>query len=265
MTSSESAAGLRRGPRRWYLAAGLPLVLGALVLAATACAGGSDDAAGDPDLRPAARRRGPVTTGFETGLPAGTSSGQAGVTAAAAHSGTRGLEVRARGGEAYLRWDTDALGEGPYWSMRAWVRVVGWTDGESVDLFTVRNGEQRNNFDLFVAEPGRRFMWDVYRENFGESGAPVIPGQWYLVEARGSFAGRTSSAEVRIGGVDQPPVSSPGQAPSVARELVLGSMGTDKTNTVQFDDVAIAVSDAPLPFLGAPATAGPAATQVVQP
>jgi hypothetical protein len=207
-----------------------------------------------------------MTTGFETGLPEGTSSGRAAVIGSAAHTGARGLEVRARGGEAYLRWDADTLGgEGPYWSFRAWVRVVDWTDGQSVDLFTVRNREQRNNFDLFVAAPGRQFMWDVYRENFGQSAAPVTPGQWYLVEARGSFAGGTSTAEVRIDGVDQAAVSSPGQVPTVAREFVLGSIGTDKTNTAQFDDVAIAISDAPLPFLGVPATPGPAPEPVVQP
>jgi hypothetical protein len=196
-----------------------------------------------------------VGTGFESGeLPAGTDAGGALVVATAARSGAHGLEIRARGGEAYLRWDADVLGgPAPYWSFRAWVRILDWTDRESVDLFTVRNREVVNNFDLFVGAPTRRFQWDIFRRDFGEAAGGLVPGAWHLVEARGSFAGSTFTAEVRIDGVAQTPVASTGQVPSAVSEFVLGSIGTSKTNTAQFDDVAVAVGDAPLPFPADPA------------
>jgi hypothetical protein len=257
MTSSTSAATGRAGTRRRAAAAlGLALLLG---LGATAC--GVDDGNAEAGNRRADVRRGPVSVDFEAAtLPDGTRAEQAELVAAAAHDGAQGVEIRARGGEAYVSWDTAALGDGPYWSFRAWVRVVDWTDGESVDLFTVRNGEVVNNFDLFVAAPNRNLMWDLFREDFAETAAAIVPGQWHLVEARGSFAGSTYAAEVRIDGVVQPSIRSTGQVPSHVSEFVLGSIGTEKTNTTQFDGVAITVGDAPIPFLaptGAPSTTPP--------
>ncbi len=132
------------------------------------------------------------------------------------------------------------------------MRVVAWTPGESVDLFTVRNREITSNFDLFVGAGDRAFQWDLFRENSDRAPGAVEPGRWYLVEARGSFATTTSTADVHIDGVPEPSIASPGQTPSAVRELVLGSIGTKKTNRVQFDGVRVAVGDAPLPFLGAP-------------
>jgi hypothetical protein len=242
-TSAHSGGGTRR-----LVALGLVLGLG---LTGAAC-GGDDGDAGSP--KPAAVRRGPVSVDFESGaLPGGTEAHQAEIVAGAARNGGRGLEIRATGGEAYVSWDSARLGgDGPYWSFRAWMRIVDWTDGESVDLFTVRNGEVLNNFDLFVGSPNREIQWDLYRGDAGQTAAPLVPGQWYLVEARGSFAGSTYRAEVRIDGVDQTGIVSPDQVPSAVREFVLGSIGTAKTNTVQFDDISVALGAGPLPFLGPP-------------
>jgi hypothetical protein len=265
MTRSERPP-VGRGRRGFLaLALGVPLVT-----AASAC-GGDAGAERDPtpasSARTAAVDRGPRVTGFEAGeLPQGTESASVALTAAAARSGGQGLEVRARGGDAYLRWDAAALGgERPYWSFRAWVRIVDWTEGQSVDLFTVRNRDVTDNFDLFVGEPNRDLMWDLYREDFAETAVPVTPGQWYLVEARGSFGAPTFAAEVRIDGVPQRPLASPGHRPSAATEFVLGSIGTAKTNTTQFDDVAIALGDAPLDFLGLPGVTGAAASTGARP
>jgi hypothetical protein len=222
----------------------------ALCVAATpllaACGDGGADAS--PSTRPAARG---LEADFESGAPDGwTEISGATVTADAAHEGRAGLEISARGSEAYARWA--APGDLPYWAFRAWVRVAAWTPGESVDLFTVRNREITNNFDLFVGAGDRAFQWDLFRENAGRAPGPVELGRWYLVEARGSFAGTTSTAEVRIDGVPQPPIASPDQPRSAVRDLVLGSIGTTKTNRVQVDDVQVEVDDAPVPFLGAP-------------
>jgi hypothetical protein len=202
---------------------------------------------------PGASTRTP-TTDFETGATEGwTETAGATVVPDAAHDGGFGLDVTADRSDAYARWV--APEDLPHWSFRAWVRVVAWTPGESVDLFTVRNRELTDNFDLFVGAGDRAFQWDLFREDSARAPGTVEPGRWYLVEARGSFARTTSTAAVRIDGVTRPSIASPGHARSAVRELVLGSMGTKKTNRVQFDDVAVEVGDEPVAFLGAPGSA----------
>jgi hypothetical protein len=213
-----------------------------------ACGDGGADAS--PSPRPGPRS---LTTGFESGgLHGWTEAEGATVTSAAAHAGGAGLELRSVGGDAYVRWA--APGDLPNWTLRARVRVLASTPGESVDLVTVRNREITNNFDLFVGAGDRAFQWDLFREDSARAAGTVEPGRWYLVEARGSFAGPTSTAEVRIDGVPQPSIASPGQPRSAVRDLVLGSIGTQKTNRVQFDDVDLAVGSRPVPFLDAPGT-----------
>jgi hypothetical protein len=230
---------------RWVLLIALCVATGVPLLAGCGSDGGADaSTAPSSPVRPRS-----LTTGFETGAAEGwTETAGATVTADAAHTGGFGLDVTANRSDAYARWV--APEDLPYWSLRAWVRVVASAPGESVDLFTVRNREITNNFDLFVGAGDRAFQWDLYRENAARAAGMVEPDRWYLVEARGSFAGTTSTADVRIDGVPQPSIASPGQPRSAVRELVLGSIGTKKTNRVQFDDVAVQVGDEPLAFLG---------------
>jgi hypothetical protein len=217
----------------------------------TGCGDGGDADAGTTGPPASARPRA-LETDFEAGTTAGwTSTAGATVTETAAASGAFGLDVTAEASDAYARWA--APGDLPFWSFRARVRVVAWTPGESVDLFTVRNREITDNFDLFVGGTDRAFQWDLFREDSARAGGSVELGRWYLVEARGSFATTTSSAEVRIDGVPQPGIASRGRPASAVREFVIGSVGTTKTNRVQFDDVRVQVSDAPVALLGPPA------------
>ena len=197
---------------------------------------------------------GRVSTSFDTAAALGRAEFKgASVTTAAAHGGSGGLEVRSTGGDAYVRWDAGVLGEGhPYWTFRAWMRVVDWTPSESVDLFTVRNLEVTNNFDLFVGAPYRRLQWDLYRQNSAQA-PPFKLGRWYFIEAKGSFATSTFTAEVRIDGLTQPSIRSTDQTPSAVSEFILGSIGTAKNNRSQFDDLHVELADSPLPFLGLPA------------
>jgi hypothetical protein len=231
---------------RCVLAVALCVAVAVPILSGCGSDGGAD--ASTTPSTPARPRS--LSTGFETGAAEGwTETAGATVTPGAAHAGGFGLDVTADRSDAFARWVAPV--DLPFWALRAWVRVVSWTPGESVDLFTVRNREITNNFDLFVGAGDRAFQWDLFREDAGRAAGAVEPGRWYLVEARGSFAGTTSTAEVRIDGVPQPSIASPGQARSVVRELVLGSIGTKKTNRVQFDDVRVEVGDAPVAFLGA--------------
>lgn len=225
-----------------------------LALTLAACGGSSSpaaDGAGPTTTATVVRSRS-LDTGFESGTTEGlTDSGNAEVTHGAAKTGSYGFDVDARASNGYGRWDAEPDGvKRPYWSFRAWVRIVSWTPNESVDLFTVQNLEAKNNFDLFISAPSRAFQWDLFRENSGRSQGEVELARWYLVEARGSFASETSTADVRIDGVDQPSIASPGQPPSAVKEFVLGSVGTAKTKHAQFDDVRVEVADEPIAFFG---------------
>jgi hypothetical protein len=236
--------------RALALACGL-LVLG-LPFGAFACSSAdgttasSDTHSDSPD--------GKVSTGFEKADVLGRADYErVSLTPDAAKNGAAGLEVRPTASDAYLRFGSDELGDDhPYWTFRAWMRVVAWTPTESVDLFTVRNLATRNNFDLFVAAPNHDLRWDIFRENSEATGEPIQLEQWYLVEAKGSFATSTFTADVRIDGVNQPSITSPGQQPSAVKDFILGSLGTAKTHRIQFDDVSVEVADSPRPFLGAP-------------
>jgi hypothetical protein len=234
----------------------LALVCGLLVLGlpfgAFACSSAdgttdsSDSDSGAPD--------GKLATGFERADILGRAdSERVSLTPDAAKGGATGLEVRPTASDAYLRFGSDVLGEDhPFWTFRAWMRVVAWTPTESVDLFTVRNLAARNNFDLFVTAPDHDLRWDIFRENSEATGTAIRLDRWYLVEAKGSFATSTFTADVRIDGVDQPSIASPGQTPSAVKDFILGSLGTSKTHRAQFDDVSVELGDAPLPFIGPP-------------
>jgi hypothetical protein len=237
--------------RRGAVALGLVL---ALSIPALACGSDHSSPTGASSAHPNSNpRTGPVTTGFDRPAALGRAEVKgASITADAAHDGTGGLDITSTGGDAYIRWNAGILGEGhPYWTFRAWMRVVDWTRGESVDLFTVRNVEVKNNFDLFVGAPYRRLQWDLYRENSGEA-PPFELGRWYLIEAKGSFKTSTYTADVRIDGQTQPSIASTDQPPSAVSEFILGSVGTAKSNRAQFDDLRIELGDEPLPFLGGP-------------
>jgi hypothetical protein len=236
---------MRRVPTRAALVLALVLATVLSSCGGSAPAPGRDARAGRSSAVPSADS---VRTGFEDGgLAAFPDATSARVGHGAAHTGSFGLDVDARGASAYVRW-VPRPGR-PWWSFRAWVRIVSWTRAESVDVFTVRNGNVVNNFDLFVDTPRRSFRWDLYRGDTAHARRTVRIGRWYLVEATGSFATDTYRADVRIDGVDQPGISSHGQRPSTVQDLVLGPGGTTKTNRIQFDDVEFQVSSHPLGYL----------------
>ena len=235
--------------------AGTGALLVALAAAATGC-GGSDGAAtpGSSAAPPSTTRPAPthLEVDFEDGGLGGVSDhDRARVVGEAARTGELGLEIDAATSGAYVRW-VPPTGH-RFWSLRGFVRVVAWTDRESVDLFTVQNSRTTNNFDLFVTAPARAFQWDLFREDDGRTAAPVELGRWYLVEAHGEFGADASAAEVRIDGVPQPAIRSSGQPPATVQDFVLGSIATAKTKRAQFDDVRFEVADAPLGFPGPPA------------
>lgn len=236
-------------------ATGAVLVALAAVLVA-GLAGCGDGAATPAPTTGSPSSSGPAAARFEADFESGTLAGwtdhgRARVTAGAARTGAFGLELDAAASGAYVRWVPPP--DHHFWSLRGFVRVVSWTDGESVDLFTVQNSRRADNFDLFATAPARAFQWDLFREDEGRTTAPVELGRWYLVEAHGEFGADSSRAEVRVDGALQPAIASRAQPPASVWDFVLGSIATVKTKRAQFDDVRFEVADAPLGFPGPPA------------
>lgn len=263
----------RRNDARCAVAVAAALTI-AVALVPLGCGGSGDPSAAAPHSStvPSVSASAPsrsLTTGFEDGsLRLLTDHTRARVARAAAKHGSFGLEVDAAGGDAFALWNAPTDGTArSWWSFRAWIRVVSWSRAEAVDLFTVRNTRITNNFDVFVDTPtastagstkpggtrARRVLrWDLYRGDTARSRGRVELGRWYLVEANGSFATDTYTAEVRIDGVAQRPITSDGQPPAAVRDVYLGPGGAAKTQRVQYDDVKIEVADRPLERIGPP-------------
>jgi hypothetical protein len=185
----------------------------------------------------------------EAGTLAGIStSAGASVASAAARYGANGLRIDATAASGYARWGTDAVPQGQtHASVRLWVRVNSREAGESVDIVTVGNNLQSANFDLFVSGTNDRFRWDLFRDDWDQTSWAVTFGRWYLVEAQVEFDGAVHSAAVRIDGVHQGTISSAGTDTTV-RMLTLGTT-VAKTHQQDYDDVELAVDDAPSGWL----------------
>jgi hypothetical protein len=223
----------------------------AVAIVPLACgSSGADTHAAGPPTTPRQSVRHPlsITTGFEGGTSGPINDQEhAQVTRSAAKNGSFGLDVHSSGAGAYAIWTPGPPNPNrSWWSFRAWVRITSWTTLEAVDIVTVRNLQEKNNFDLFVDAPQRSFRWDLYRGNTARDEAPVSLDHWYLVEATGTFAAGTYHADVTIDGVVQPAITSTDQVPSAVKDVTFGPGGTPKTNEVQYDDVRIVVADHPL-------------------
>ena len=198
--------------------------------------------------------RGPVpdvfADGESSGLGGATASANASTVAAAAHSGGGGVRVAATNAPGNVRWDDTVVPQGrQFASGRFWVRVNSRAANESVDLFTVANALGSRNFDFFVSATTGRFQWDIFNQATDRTSFAVTFGQWYLVEVRLEYQGSTHTARVRIDGIDQGTITSPG-TPTTVASLTVGSM-TNKTHSQDYDDIALVVGDADPGWLGA--------------
>ena len=236
-----------RARRRPRLGAALPL-LGALTLV-FAFTG----------VAPASAASSYLEADGESGtvMPPWSASAGAEVSSSAAKTGSRGYVVRGAGSEGYLRWSDTAVEQGhAAFSVRAWVQVKSRGAGESVDLITVTNETGVNNFDFFVTGSSSQFKWDLLQTDTGQSNFVVESNRWYLVEARGEFAGSTYNASVRIDGVEQQSISSPGLPATTVRSMWLGT-SLPKTHEQWYDDVALRVGDGTVDYLGTTAATAP--------
>jgi hypothetical protein len=169
---------------------------------------------------------------------------------AARYTGSYGMDARSAGTPSWAAWGSGWLAQNHrYWSFAAFVKVVSWTSGQAVDLFTVQNATKAHNFDLFVDKYNHKFRWDLYQANTAYSSNVVQLGKWYLVQAYGDYGSSTYTASVRINGVTQPAISSTNQTTSTTSEFMMGTASSSKTNEKYYDDVKVEVGDVPLSYI----------------
>lgn len=196
-----------------------------------------------------------LATGFETGTLSDVSgtSANAVVGGSYAKTGSYGLALTASSSIAFAKFDNTQISQGyGYFTVRANVKVVSSTAGESVDLLTVKNAAGVNHFDIFV-NPSGSFQWDLLGANSAVSTTKAAVGTWYLIEAKGYFGSSTYKADVRINGVAQTSITSVSQTPTAVSQYIFGSNGNIRTNKKFIDDAAVAVSGSALNYLGPPA------------
>lgn len=155
-----------------------------------------------------------------------------------------GYEIKAYGEPGFLAWK-DAIPSGrSYFSVKAWVQLKDRGRGESVDLFTVRNGRGSEHFDFFVTGDTSTFKWDLFHEDFDSAGFPVQMHRWYLIEVVGGFAGGRYSATVRIDGVPQGTIVTEARKPTTVKSFWLGTVNA-KTHRQFYDEMQVRVGRAP--------------------
>lgn len=190
-----------------------------------------------------------LTFDAESGsLASASSKTRAWAVPGARRNGMRGLYLSATRQPSYVRWGSGSIPQGRrHAAAKAWIRIGSHRASESVDLLTIANARNSRNFDFFVSAETGRFQWDIYRTSEDRSNFVAQQGRWYLVEVRVSFAGSQHTAEVRIDGVHQGTISSPGWDTTV-RSVSVGSF-TAKTHAQDYDDIAVDVSHSPAPWI----------------
>jgi hypothetical protein len=220
----------------------LALTAGAVALVASSLAAASPAGAAASTSR---------SDDFESGtLHAWSSTASASAQPSAALHGSYGARISAVNAPGYLRWSGAAIQNGHHYAtFRAYVDVISHAAGQSVNIVTIKNSNMVNNFDMFVSGSTGRFRWDLRNADSHQSSFVVQTGRWYLIEVQCSFAGSTYNANVRIDGVNQSSIASTGQVSATVRDIWVGA-ATRRTHVQYYDDVAVAVGDASLGYLG---------------
>lgn len=194
---------------------------------------------------------------FESGtLSAWNTTSNASADSISAKSGLYGGDVNSSAATGYLNWTTTAISQShQYGVFRAWIKPVSVNSGESLDLISLTNTLNVNNFDFFIAGSGvdtGKFKWDLANANAATTSYTVTLGNWYLVEARVFYGSAgTYTADVQINGVPQTSITSTGMSAATVKSLWLGSNGA-KTHRQYYDDVRLDVADTSPSYLGAP-------------
>ena len=170
-----------------------------------------------------------------------------------AHSGHYGARAVARPDRpAYFKWTAPKVVQDKrYARIGGWFRVDKKTAGESIGLFSLKNANGSNHFDVFRDPSSGRFEWDLYRNDSGSSTMRARVGKWYYIEALVDFGGEggtTYIAQVRINGVDQPTITSEDQDGTTVHSAYFGDNETGKTNAREYDSLFLELADHPLTF-----------------
>jgi hypothetical protein len=171
-------------------------------------------------------------------------SADAVVTADAAHSGPFGVRLTSIGSGAYLNLASDVLSDvHRSFVFDGWFRVQGRGPHQAPALATIRDTVGVDNADFFIDGASGDCRADLVGTDLALSSVNCGDGGWHHVEMRGDFGASTYVLSWSVDGVPQPSVRSAGVSPSFVKSLWLGGL-TTKANVVDWDDVALVLSDA---------------------
>jgi hypothetical protein len=184
------------------------------------------------------------------------SAGQLTVEGASAKRGSMGLTMTPSATTSFVRLRERLWSGGvpafPYWSLRFWWRMPAWpSTGNKPSVLSVVTVGGVDDFTLFHDLGVNDWLKYDLKQTDNATTPVLTANQWYLVEAKGSFAGSTWTADVRLNGVRQPSIATTGKTPEVVHNVVWGPAVSTQTFTQHVDDIAVAVGSVPLPFLGA--------------
>jgi hypothetical protein len=176
------------------------------------------------------------------------------VTPAAARTGTYGARaVSTPLDPGYLSWNRVAITQGMrYARVSGWVRIGSCDCTDNVPILSIKNANGVNHFDLWRDAATGDFRYDLLSRDNAYSDIPAQVGRWYFVEALVDFSGgpdgSTFVGRVRIDGDAQTTIRSTDQEDSSVRSAWFGGPTLGATNTRDYDDIDLDVSDSPLYF-----------------
>jgi hypothetical protein len=191
-----------------------------------------------------------LSNDFESGSLSGFgNTANATVDTGSARNGTYGLGIDNTAAAGYVQWTpTDVEQNHEYASLAFFFRVNSQGVSESVDLASLKHNAAANHFDVFLESDGTTLSWDLLGATDFDS-VTVTANQWHLVQAEVFFGATTYTADVTVDGVYQGQIDSVGQTVTSARSLWLGN-ATAKTNSKDYDDVQLQVSESAIGLLG---------------
>lgn len=191
-----------------------------------------------------------LTGDAESGTLAGFgATSNASVSTASAYDGTRGYRVSSTAASGYLQWNNSDTEQGhEHASLSMLVRVNSRASTESVDLATIKNDQGDDHFDFFLTPQGE-FKWDLQGATTFDTFTGAQMGVWYLVEAKVFFGATTYSASVKINGVDQGTINSPGQTMGTVQSVWFGTSNV-RTHSQDYDNLKVNVGETDQGWLG---------------
>ena len=200
-----------------------------------------------------------LTANAETGdLSVWSSTQNAAATTGSKRDGSYGYNISHTSAPGFMTWDNTAIEQNhEYAAFSFKFNLHSRVSSESVDLFTLRNANGVNHFDMFLLANTSTLAWDLLSSNSDTYGTAISLDTWYLVQGLVYLGASTYTADVWVNGVGQGQIQSTSQVPSTVRSLTVGPNCCTKTSNRDYDDIDLAVGETPQTFPVVTAGPGP--------